>query len=518
VVIGESVFVDHTTPDPTIVAVSKEWLSIEDILRALKRLPEPLMHMSETEWDQTICFCIDDPSEYYMLGPDLISGHWTAVDIIEADGNALGYMRRWGVRYPPQDASYPYLPTWGTHVPAYFWGDATRPTHWNCDDAYMCYGTYFENIYFDHWEEDEGTYINNGVQQVGWSYGDAWTGNPIRSPWNDYLMLPDQLFNGYIYRNCKFNHGCAEYLPYGDEDPLWNHACIYPSLWSLYDDRTSDDISIFEQCQFKARDSHWPRLVKWWGDEDRWDGYVTHMYLYDCIVDVLGNPIQGGDDYDGYPDIDDIEAVLVHSTNTKWIGVPDILSDINHYEIMDINDRAALSHVHDSSGSSGGSDPYAIHDNVIGEINMVDEKTSPVGADLILIEDSEASYAKKKMQITNVPAVGTDRFFLSGTITSGSPKGGAWVAPGYGEVENVYMHMADSGTSGSTDVDVNKNGSSVFSGTKLLLAYDDADKVTSKVPDTGTFSPGDIFTIDVDSVAGGTPSDLTIIIAFNLLL
>jgi hypothetical protein len=51
----------------------------------------------------------------------------------------------------------------------------------------------------------------------------------------------------------------------------------------------------------------------------------------------------------------------------------------------------------------GGTDEAAIHDNVTGEINAVAEKASPVGADVLLIEDSAASYAKKRVQITNLP-------------------------------------------------------------------------------------------------------------------
>jgi hypothetical protein len=51
----------------------------------------------------------------------------------------------------------------------------------------------------------------------------------------------------------------------------------------------------------------------------------------------------------------------------------------------------------------GGADADAIHDNVAAEINAITEKTSPVGADVLVIEDSAASYAKKKVQITNLP-------------------------------------------------------------------------------------------------------------------
>lgn len=46
-------------------------------------------------------------------------------------------------------------------------------------------------------------------------------------------------------------------------------------------------------------------------------------------------------------------------------------------------------------------DNDAIHDNVAGEINAITEKTTPIGADLGLIEDSADSNNKKKVQLSN---------------------------------------------------------------------------------------------------------------------
>jgi hypothetical protein len=57
----------------------------------------------------------------------------------------------------------------------------------------------------------------------------------------------------------------------------------------------------------------------------------------------------------------------------------------------------------DLGGGSGGADADAIHDNASGEIAAITEKASPVAGDLLLIEDSEASNAKKRVQIGNLP-------------------------------------------------------------------------------------------------------------------
>jgi len=50
-----------------------------------------------------------------------------------------------------------------------------------------------------------------------------------------------------------------------------------------------------------------------------------------------------------------------------------------------------------------GADATAIHDNVASEINAITSKASPVGGDALVIEDSEASYAKKKLLLSNLP-------------------------------------------------------------------------------------------------------------------
>lgn len=64
--------------------------------------------------------------------------------------------------------------------------------------------------------------------------------------------------------------------------------------------------------------------------------------------------------------------------------------------------------IYDSNGlvksTSVGTDADAIHDNVGGEINAITSKGTPVGADLLVIEDSADSFNKKKVTISSMPA------------------------------------------------------------------------------------------------------------------
>lgn len=58
-------------------------------------------------------------------------------------------------------------------------------------------------------------------------------------------------------------------------------------------------------------------------------------------------------------------------------------------------------------GAGGsGTDANAIHDNVAGEIAVITEKTTPVSADILLIEDSADSNNKKRVLVGNLPGGG----------------------------------------------------------------------------------------------------------------
>ena len=66
-------------------------------------------------------------------------------------------------------------------------------------------------------------------------------------------------------------------------------------------------------------------------------------------------------------------------------------------------------------------DPKAIHKDASAEISTITEKTTPVSADLLIIEDSAASNAKKRVQIGNLPSGGGSdpwtHYVLTSTFT-----------------------------------------------------------------------------------------------------
>jgi len=69
----------------------------------------------------------------------------------------------------------------------------------------------------------------------------------------------------------------------------------------------------------------------------------------------------------------------------------------------------AINEVHDSEAN-------AIHKNAPGEISTIAEKASPVGGDMLIIEDSADSNNKKRVLISNLPG-GSELNDLSANVT-----------------------------------------------------------------------------------------------------
>ena len=105
-------------------------------------------------------------------------------------------------------------------------------------------------------------------------------------------------------------------------------------------------------------------------------------------------------------------------------------------------------------------------------------------------------------------------WYIEGSLSAGAEQGGAWIVPQALTVEKVYIYCKTPGSSGSTTVDVNKNGTSIFTtqANRPSLAYDDADRrAVSGAPDVSDLAEGDIVSVDVDQVAVGA-ADLSVIV------
>jgi len=95
----------------------------------------------------------------------------------------------------------------------------------------------------------------------------------------------------------------------------------------------------------------------------------------------------------GGSELNDLTAAVT------WANVPD--ANITQSSVT--QHQAALTITESQISDLSHTDTNAIHDNVSGEIAAVAEKLTPIGGDFLLIEDSAATNAKKRITIDNLP-------------------------------------------------------------------------------------------------------------------
>lgn len=108
-------------------------------------------------------------------------------------------------------------------------------------------------------------------------------------------------------------------------------------------------------------------------------------------------------------------------------------------------------------------------------------------------------------------------FPLHGALSAGTSQFSV-VCPIAGTISAVYLSRITAGSSGSTTLDVNKNGTTLWTtaGNRPQIAYNDSDnKVAVTLPDVVSLAAGDLLTLDVDTVEAGSPADLTLVFAIT---
>jgi hypothetical protein len=85
------------------------------------------------------------------------------------------------------------------------------------------------------------------------------------------------------------------------------------------------------------------------------------------------------------------------AANVGWIDVVGPVSGVDGISIEDLGDGKVR-----LTANATSNDPDAIHVDVANEISAIAEKTVPHDDDLVIIEDSEAGFVKKKVQRKNM--------------------------------------------------------------------------------------------------------------------
>lgn len=102
---------------------------------------------------------------------------------------------------------------------------------------------------------------------------------------------------------------------------------------------------------------------------------------------------------------------LLFFDGTKWASLaPDTAGKVL------ITQGVGADPIWDVASAGGSNDPDAIHVDVSGEINGLTAKASPSAGDVVVIEDAAASWAKKKVAMSNL--IGNDATAIHTNLTS----------------------------------------------------------------------------------------------------
>ena len=125
---------------------------------------------------------------------------------------------------------------------------------------------------------------------------------------------------------------------------------------------------------------------------------ATKGYI-DGYVETLGGDLSGSLPN---PEVTDLtitneeQGSILYFDGANWAQLP---PSTDGY-VLTTNGTGANPTWEENSGT--GSDIYAIHDNVAGEIFTITEKTTPTATDLLIIEDSADFNNKKRIQISSI--------------------------------------------------------------------------------------------------------------------
>jgi len=462
--VGDSVSVDYTTPEPTIVSVAKEWMTMDDLLRALKKIPAPDPPEPFYELDKIAVFAVDEPAKFAYY-PASASGLSSALGYISDDFDEEGILRHWTVRFPPAG---PMMPDSWT-----LWGDA----------GYSPMKLDFQGYYFKNCQFRSFGYYGTGPGPD--------PGDPDYEFQQYSCMRVGDDPNGRTGDDFIIFEGCEFYAANGD----------HPFLVAINE-------------------------VNYTGDGPSADGYKTKIYLINCTVDCGPDPITahqpawfqvytyntrwiGVSDITSLPNLtildDGDRSPLGHTHGTSGSGGG---GEVQMYfkELLDVPNSysgqagkvARVKLAEDglefaTSGSGGGVDYFT---------DLLDTPSiyTDDGGKFVTVKSTEDG-----LEFTDPPGR-VFSFFVPGELSVGDipveiP------APEAGVISTVSVNVltgyAPSGA--SIIVDVKKNGSSIYpTSSKPTITSGNLSDYDSP-PDTTSYAQNDLFSIRIDQVGSSSP-------------
>lgn len=140
------------------------------------------------------------------------------------------------------------------------------------------------------------------------------------------------------------------------------------------------------------------------GDRASWETGDTHADDWDT-GDSHHAATTVGTDASELLELDGQEIQFVAQAANTFLAGPTSGADADPtFRVVVPGDLPAHTHVETDITDLDHTDTDAIHDNEAGEIHAITEKTTPAGADELVLEDSADTWAKKRVTIANLLA------------------------------------------------------------------------------------------------------------------
>lgn len=191
-------------------------------------------------------------------------------------------------------------------------------------------------------------------------------------------------------------------------------------------------------------------------------------------------------------------------------------NSLTNYDANKHVDHTAVS-ITAGTGLTGGGTLAATRTLSVDINGLAADATPDVAADYLMTYDASAATLKKVL-IENLP-LKLDQFMMARVIeattslTTGTNKMGRIYAPPGGNwtIIAAKAYVDTAGTTNATVIDVNKNGTSIFSA-NLSIASGGTASTGGTLSGTPTFVDGDYLTIDIDSMSSTPPKGLQVLL------
>lgn len=354
--IGDKVSVDYTTPEPTVVATSRAWLTMDDLNRELAKIKQPEASEALSEIDKFIAGDKEDIAAWKWIA----TGHErglldAAYHLWDLFPDTDLWPNNLFIRWPNARIGDPrdeHMDEWYDGGVIGSWiGENPRSCILNNAWAMQASGTRMENLSII----TSSTYSWTTVYNF-WLWNEAGP-TYIREDGN----------TDAIYRNCHFEANPYMEVPYSMSEGEANGAIPFANFWIADSASDGDKFNYyFYDCTFYSRvgpsSTLNPHAIYFSGGAGSEDVYV---YLYNCTIDCGPQPFSNEDwgiMDEGYGGNEG--KLHVYAYNCRFIGGDP--ANMDCLTIMEEGDRASILHTH-TSGSSGGYDDMAVHMSVSGE-------------------------------------------------------------------------------------------------------------------------------------------------------